>query len=288
MRYFAALLCLCALSANAADMSHEETMVRTAYAKFAYAVQQGVIGRLAVEGVQPNLEVRDPLLTSDQRLKNAEVDFTLTDFVIGDVNDIMSQKAIDLVSLPSNEQLDTSGESGASYADEGVATRWESFELHWVPAHKFPPEVQNLTIAQVYALDWRKQWPGALWQRYASYSVGVTYQKKTVHYKALFLFGHDAKGNEMIAPQDAVTNAGALGLTLTYHLFPAAFATTRLRKVPAVANWLNATQMSDASCSVGKGDICCDLIRLKCGPGHVDLVDALSKPLPTRAEGDLQ
>ena len=48
MRHIAVMLCLLslALSATAADMTHEETIVRTAYAKFAYAVQQKAISDL--------------------------------------------------------------------------------------------------------------------------------------------------------------------------------------------------------------------------------------------------
>jgi hypothetical protein len=281
MRYLAVTFMLASLSPAVAQMTHEETMVRTAYAKFAYSVQQGVIGRLAVEADNRGVPKREPSLTSDQRLAAAQVDFTLSDFVIGDVRDIVNRKAVDLISPASGEMLDTSGESGANYSDQGLATRWQSFELHWKPAHPLPAAAQTITISEWYALQWREQWPSALWQRYASYSVKVIYQGKTVGpYKALFLFGRNAQGDEEIAPMDGTTNAASLGTALTLHLFPDAFVLTRLRNIPVVASWLNANQMLDASCPAGKADVCCDLTKLKCGPGHVDLVNALSRPLP--------
>ncbi len=285
MRYIAiTCMILASISSAVAQMTHEETMVRTAYAKFAYAVQQGALGRLAVEAANfvPN---REPSLTSDQRLAAAQVDFVLSDFAIGDVRDIVNRKAVDLITSADGEMLDTSGESGATYTDEGLVTRYESFELHWKPAHILPAEARNLTIAELYELQWQEQWPQAQWRRYASYSVKVSYQGKTRGpYKALFLFGRDAQGNEIIAPEDGTTNAASLGIVLTLHLFPDAFVSTRLRKLPVVTNWLSANEMQDASCSVGKGDVCCDLIGLKCGPGRVDLTDGLSKPLPVATQ----
>jgi len=270
-------------------MTHEETVVRTAYAKFAYAVQQGAIGRLAIEADNRGVPNREPSLTSDQRLAAAQVDFTLSDFATGDVRDIVNRKAIDLISPAHGEMLDTSGETGAKYSDQGLATGWQSFELHWKPARVLPAEAQALTISELYQLQWHEQWPQALWQRYASYSVRVSYQGKTVGpYKALFLFGHDPQGNEVIAPQDGTTNAASLGNALTMHLFPDAFVSTRLRKLPVVASWLNANQRLDATCLVGKGDVCCDLTKLKCAPGQIDLTDALSKPLPGAGKGGVQ
>ena len=48
-RTLAVLALLACVPAASAQMSHEETMVRTAYAKFAYAVQLGAISHLAMD-----------------------------------------------------------------------------------------------------------------------------------------------------------------------------------------------------------------------------------------------
>jgi hypothetical protein len=282
MRYVAVLCVMfTSLSGAVAQMTHEETMVRTAYAKFAYAVQQEAIGRLAVENDHRNLSNFKPSLTADQRLAAAQVDFALSDFVIGDVRDIINRKAIDLISPADGEMLEPTSRD-VSYSDQGLATGWQSFALDWEPAHAIPAAAQALTISELYELQWHQQWPQAMLQRYASYSVKVSYQGKARGpYKALFLFGRDAQGNEVIIPQDGMTNAAFLGIALTLHLFPDAFVSTRLRSVPVVASWLSANQTFDASCSPGKSDVCCDLTKLKCGLAHADLTDGLSKPLPT-------
>ena len=58
----------------------KKPMVRTAYAKFAYAVQQGAIGKLALErnpgGGRPVPEEYAGK-TGDQRLADAQVNFNL-------------------------------------------------------------------------------------------------------------------------------------------------------------------------------------------------------------------
>jgi hypothetical protein len=112
-------------------------------------------------------------------------------------------------------------------------------------------------------------------------SVTVTYQGKSRGpYKALSIFGHDAKGNEVVEPEDATIDPTGLVEASHELLFPDAFVITRLRTFPVVTNWLNATQMSGPNCSVGQGDVCCDLVKLKCGPGREDVANGLAKPLP--------
>lgn len=101
-------------------MTHEETMVRTAYAKFAYAVQQGTIGRLAIEADSRGVPNHEPWFTSDQRLTAAQVDFTLSDFVVGDVQEIVNRKATDLISPADGKMLEPTSRN-VSYSDQGLA-----------------------------------------------------------------------------------------------------------------------------------------------------------------------
>jgi hypothetical protein len=263
-------------------MTHEETMVRTAYAKFAYLSEQRVIGDLAIGSSNPKVPVsKDGIgLTAEQRLAAAQVSFTLSSFVVGDVRDILDRKAVDLISPAVGEMLTTNGEDGFSYSEAGLDAPWLCLEVQWSPARPLAPEIADIKLDDLYQLEWRQNRPDTVWQRYASYSVTVTYRGKSRGpYKALFLFGHDAtKGNEVIEPEDATTNG--LVLALRDHLFPDAFVLTRLRNNPVVANWVSAKQMSAESCPVGQHDVCCDLAQLKCGPGRVDVANGLAKPLP--------
>lgn len=278
MRYIAVVL-LCFSLSLAAQMSHEETVVRTAYAKFSYAVRQGSISRLALEanGHRKNHDPTIAAMTSDQRLAAEEVMFTLKDFVIGNVSDILNRKMSDLVTPPQGEVLQTMG-ADFGFSDSGVDTRWQWLDLQWQSASPISPEASALTFPDAYRLQWQKEPIGNLVQHYASYTVTVTFQGKTRGpYKAMFFFGRDEKGNEVIEPEDPTTDLVA---ALHESLFPDGLLLTKLRTYPVVANWLSANEMGDSSCSIGKREICCDLAQMKCGPSRPDVTDALSKPLP--------
>src|SRR5271166_3860620 len=82
------------------SMTHEEQTVRTAYAKFAYAAEQNEMTKLATEslGHVVGLSVKTDHRTSDERLAAARVSFILTDFVTGNVADIIDRKAVDFIS----------------------------------------------------------------------------------------------------------------------------------------------------------------------------------------------
>jgi hypothetical protein len=109
----------------------------------------------------------------------------------------------------------------------------------------------------------------------------VTFQGKSRGpYKAIFVFGHDATGNEVITPEDATTDSIALATAMSAHLFPDSFVRTRLRTLPVLANWLSARQKSGPACSVGQRDLCCDLAQLRCGAASDDVAGWLAKPLP--------
>jgi hypothetical protein len=58
---------------TAIGMTHEETIVRTAYTKFAYASEQGAIGELALEASGNPVPREYSEFTSDQRLSAARV-----------------------------------------------------------------------------------------------------------------------------------------------------------------------------------------------------------------------
>ena len=281
MRYLTVICMMLASFSGAVSqtMTHEETLVRTAYAKFAYASEQRVVGDLLMEK-----EVKAPIakdgvgLTASQRMAAAEITFTLKDFVIGDIRDIINGKALDFISPPMEEVLTTNGEVGHDHNDGGLKTHWDCLEVQWAPGRVVPPELSNATLDDLYQLEWHKQRPATLWQRYASYSVTVTFQGKTRGpYNAFFIFGHDEKGDENIQIEDATTNG--LGAAITDKLFPDAFLLTHLRNDPILINWLSTAQMNSPACAVGKDDLCCDLMQMKCGPGRADVVNALAKPL---------
>ena len=281
MKYVIALcLTLAAISsALAAEMSHEETMVRTAYAKLAYASEQNVMAQLAIESMSPETRT-DTGMSNAQRLTAAQVSFTLGDFSVGSVQEIIARKAVDFITPASGETLVASPMS-SQFAEGGTMAEVRSLSLHWQSANPLPPELADTKLADLYQFQWHRLRPEALWQSYAAYTVTVSFQGKSRGpYRALFIFGHDTQGNETIEPEDGTTDAMGLAYAIQSHLFPTPFVRTRLRGYQVIAAWLNTRQMSGPSCSVGLGDVCCDPSELRCGPGREDVADGLSRPLP--------
>jgi len=263
-----------------ADVTPEEAVVRMAYAKFAYAAEQEVIGRLAAEVDEAGPPAGHPRLDTDHRLDDARISFKLSDFVVGNLNDIINRRAADLISPPAGEIL-AATTSVQTFADGGANTSLEGLQPRWREANVTTPEALNATLGELHEREWRSQAPTTTWGRYASYSVTVTFQGKSRGpYKALFVFGHDAKGNVMVIPEDDTTDSLALAAVVSERLFPDPLVRSWLRGYPVVADWLAARQKFGGTCAPGQGDVCCDLILLECGPASEDVADGLAKPLP--------
>jgi len=253
-------------------------MVRSAYAKFAYAAQQRAISDLANEADGAPASKKYAGLTSDQRLADAQVNFTLQDFVVGDVRDILKRKAFDLISPAVGEEL-SSFLYEHNFDDHGLETHSYALDLGWGHAHVLSPTALEMTLGELLQAEY-KVMPEPSWQRYAAYSVTVSYHGKSRGpYKAMFVFGRDDKGREVIQPEDETTSTSGLAYALSKPLFPDTLVLTHLRTFPVVSDWLNANQIP-GSCSAGVGDVCCDLVRLKCGPGRDDVTTGLAKALP--------
>jgi hypothetical protein len=162
------------------SMTHEETVVRTAYAKLAYASEQHVVIQLGVESQGDVTGLEPSRLTNDQRLAAANANFTLSDFVIGNVEDIINHKVSDYVTpqgaavLLASESTFNFAEGGAAVQSRGIGLRWQSQSV------PLPPEgAPEMKLSEMYQVQWHQDRPAALWQRYASYSVTVSFLGKT-------------------------------------------------------------------------------------------------------------
>ncbi|HVR22318.1 MAG TPA: hypothetical protein VMU26_03270 [Candidatus Polarisedimenticolia bacterium] len=282
------LLCLSLLTAAYAvtpEMSHQQTIISSAYAKLAYASKQRSVLLVAKDGLVP---VKFRKLPQDEKsidamLAAAEVTITLKDFVVGNLSDILGKKVSDVISPP-QEFLLRSFLQDWTFTEQGSKPQpCNGLELRWERDNNPPgPESDNLKFDDIYRMQWGVERPKTVWQSYAAYTVTITFQHRTEEYRAMFIFGHDENGNEVAEPVDPTTDNSALAEALHEPLFPAALVSTRLRSNPTAASWVAANQMSDPSCSVGKGDVCCDLNTLKCGPSRADVSAALSQ----RIEGE--
>jgi hypothetical protein len=246
-----------------AQTTYEETIVRSAYAKLRYALEQVPVTQLAGEAIGIAVPKDAALLSSDQRIAQVKFNITLSDFVVGKAQDVLTRRVGDLISSPLGERLFVASGQHA-YIEHPKQLEWYEPKANWQPTDPTPSEVLNRDLQGFLDLQWQQKQP-SVWKTYASYSVTVTYQGKTVGpYKALFMFGRNSKGEETIEPEDGTIPATALAEAMHEHLFADAFVSGQLRQQQFVRDWVDRKRQS-MNCSETQG-VCCDLVHLECGP----------------------
>ena len=263
----------------AAQMSHEETIVRTAYARLSYAVQLGVIEKLGTDAWAQKPVERT---TVARKLADGQLTFQLSDFSFGKTREIAQARWPTIFSAGTPFILEADFNVHGLQEEKQAPSQFVFATAEWRPGHEIPADLEKMTMADLFKLEWPSSPPlDQAYDRYASYSVTVSYQGKTAGpYKAVFFFGKDSSGKEIFQPQDSVTEAVALGLAMGNQLYPKTLLETSMRRVPLVSDWLKSSQLDDQSCSTWQNDVCCDLTALKCGIASGVLRDAMAKPLP--------
>jgi hypothetical protein len=129
-------------------------------------------------------------ISSEQRIADARITFTLSDFKVGDANDIVNQKATDFVSLTVDKKLQVD-RGQYSYIESGRERNWLTPHAHWAPARPEMHEpILEMTFNGLYEAQWEQKRPVNLWQTYASYLVTVTFKGETRGpYKDLHAYG---------------------------------------------------------------------------------------------------
>jgi len=180
MRYLAALLCLCALSASAAEMSHEETTVRTAYARLAYAVNIDNVFRAATSG---------PDHSTPPGLR-----FTLSNLTVGRLSDIAEASFVSrfpVVDETGEEIIHTSVHTVNWSEGEGKAnksTSMEALQVNWGPPPT--PEGPNGTVhtssvkQMIPILE--KEWAVPGLRTYCLFTVTAALAGRSRTYQAVF------------------------------------------------------------------------------------------------------
>ncbi len=264
------LMLAVSLAKSQQQMSHEEQVARTTYARLSYAVQVNEVHKAITDFA------KDKMLdnaTLGQRLKAAELTFVLSDFKVGNVTDadIGRTKYADLVTKPSGDSLDIAH----GYSTFGTDSPADGSRI---------PQQTKSVIAtvqwhgsQTIQEDWEQPWAKLLpmlensswFTRYASFKVIVSFQGRSREYRAMFLFGRDPRtGAEYIVPGDTVAGlTGALHFFATNNAYPEALIEGGVgRDIPAVHDWLSR------QVSPGKShDDNCDPVTAKCGVTLQDL-----------------
>lgn len=263
MRYFT-VVCMLLTSmpmATAAEMSHEEAVVRNTYAKLSYAVDLNT----AYRAFQANPKISAADLARQVELQGLR--FKLSDFTVGNLAHIAEAKYADVF-----PQYDDNGEdvihtnvTKENYGEVGGATAsMETATAKWGPAPN--GRAPDYTVGQMIPVLEREMGVSPP-LRYCSFTVTATLAGRSRTYEASFFFG----AKDQVAPADAVADVGggALWHFLLHPLYPDILLRTRIGEIPAVREFLTANQRSNASCK--SGEACCDAETLQCGVFSADL-----------------
>ncbi len=270
MRHLAGLLCFCALVASATDMSQEETIVRTAYAKLSYAVDL----ETAIRAVKHNPKITYAQLA--QEVAKEALTFSLSDFSCNDISSVLDQKYAQVFSdIRDGGDVVDIGSVTESYTEETNGAKTETSmnvaAARWSHGPNGP--VPEGTVAEMLPAMERESGISAL-MRFCTYTAAVTFEGRSRTYRANFFFGPDGQGQ--VTPGDMVValGGGTLQELLSKPVYPQVLLkTARYRNNAAMRAFLNGNQHSNASCK--RGDACCDLSALHCGVYGADLEGSL-------------
>jgi len=218
-------------------MSHEEEVVRNAYAKVAF---QCGIRPVTDAAAKQAIHIAVDQTTIDNNIARATPVFDLSGFQTGPIESIANQKWAQFVSLPepgSQILMSTSNTQNFQSVDtdspnQMTSASWQDSDLRWVP----PPELDTktlalmstITVAEAISLS-REQWadPKATYTRYAAFSVNVTFQGRSSGlHKVLFLFGSD-QGKEIVAQNDLISGPQSLWDALYRPFYPRGLLLTK-------------------------------------------------------------
>ena len=251
------------LATSLAQMTHEETVVRTAYAKLAYAVQLNEIYHFTSDS-KGNLS---------ERLRKNEIRFNLTDVRSGKISDITADKYADLVTEPDGRDVIHATVASIDYTERGKKVTMDTVSAQWgkgqtvnedwnVPLSKLLPAIQDQNRAA--------------FSRYVACTVTVDYQGKQETYKALWLFGQDYDSNPYTVAGDTIIgiNGNSLHHVANHPIYPAVLLETPSGDKPEIRDWFAAHVVP--SCGVDH-DSCCDTQSLQCGISAANLQRSLGE-----------
>ena len=264
------LLLLLGVSCTGQQMTHEEQVVRTTYAKLSYATQIKAIVTAFEDSLgQPPADNA----TVFNRIANETVTFQFTSIQVGDFAAIAKTAYGDLVTKPNGESILSVATGFWTYTtDEPKETRAATGYPAWTGSPILSEDWTVPFAAMVQKAQESGQEDMTPYKRYAAVSVTVTFHGQARSYKSLFVFGHDTQGKERILPMDTVVGGPALAFFFANSVYPAVLFEPGLRKVPFVAQWLRA----NSAAGIASGQVSCDLQTLKCSVPQADVTRALS------------
>ena len=247
-------------------MSHEETVVRTTYAKVVYAVQLGTIHDLWRE-LDAASQKKLSRAAIEARLAQDELRFEIRDVTSGDINEIAQVKYGDLVTKPAGREVPQVTPVQYRYTKDTKETLESNARASWTRGQDQQGEDWNIPTSRVLAQMENGNW----YSRYAAFTVKVDFRGRSRTARAIFLFGKNDKGEAELLPIDMLTGNSALSAFAKDSVYPATLLETYLRENPGIADWLRSHMIDNSLCQAGKREVCCDPISLSCGVAVGDL-----------------
>jgi hypothetical protein len=286
--FLAALAVRAFSQAVSQPVSHEEEVVRSAYATLSFLCGLKPVTKAALAQIHQDYVGKKKL---DQDVADATPVYELSDFHVGTIASVANVRWNDLISVPAlGPILDGSSASdgyhwtGSGPQDPDWNAEWHEMTVHWGTDTRYTPERiamdQKFTVGEAAKLGSRELTVPATYSRYAAFTVRVQFQGKSLGpYHALFLFGRGEQGQEVVAPQDAI---GASEQLLWYALeetaYPSDLLKSKLREQPLLARWIQDNRMPMDRCSRVRADLCC--ADGKCGLPEASVTRDLAVHLP--------
>ncbi len=224
-------------------MSHEETVVRTAYARLTYAAQLRIVAldAMNVSGATHSIS-NDEL---QERIKELVPHFEIDNVVVGNLSAIAGEPWENFVTKPDGDliQITSSGVAPTFTTPNGVTKKWMFYVMTGWTSHAFDRNWEGITVAKFVSQSSKPN--GEIYDRYVSYRVQATLSGRGRLYNAMFLFGKDSKGKEAIHRIDHIVGMGSLDLVSNQSLYPEAILETYYRELPEIADWIRANTVSN-------------------------------------------
>ena len=193
MKHICFTVLLFATSAFPATMSHEEAVVREAYAKLAYAADVASVQRV-VDSYPDQINLGEAM----QKIAGNELEFSLSDFKIGNIADIKGYYN-DYVAEPDGGYVLSAGPSTNNTTVDNILVRTSlSANVQWTQGPSTVPNAWK--IPAVSALS--REIDGIRYQRYASYRVILKFQGRERDYRALAVFAPAKPGFGTLSFED--------------------------------------------------------------------------------------
>lgn len=272
-------------------MSHEEAVVRASYAKATYLTQLEVASHAAISAYagQPF----DSYAFTKQ-MEDGQASFNISNVKVGALSDVANQpwgtflttpdKTTHIMQIAAAMDTFSSPSLPKQIAWTGAKASWLASEADTgdsPSADQGAAQMAAMPVSKVLQMAGKTlaQGQDVTWERYATFEVTATLKGDTVGpYRATFLFGIDSKGQEVVAPEDLITDRydWVLPKAVTGSLYPKDLLRSPLRDTQVLSEWLQSSAVSDDSCVAGKGQLCCS--HGKCGVSSADLKSELAQP----------